>query len=56
MIEITLAELIETIKNTIAELVDELPIAHTIISELGADDLIFKEDVLELLRRDEDEL
>ena len=50
-VEIPLSELISKICLSIAELVDELPIAHTIISELGADDLIFKEDVLELLRR-----
>jgi hypothetical protein len=52
MIEITLQEVVSKICLSIAEMVDELPIAHTIISELGADDLIFKEDVLELLRRD----
>ena len=55
-IEITVDELFEEFCEELILVIDQLPVVHTMISEDGADDLIFKEDVLSLLRREDDDL
>jgi hypothetical protein len=55
-IEITVDELFEEFCEELILAIDQLPVVHTMISEDGADDLIFKEDVLSLLRREDDDL